>query len=157
MLTNWKGVHCYVKWWHDFMCLSTTRTKVTNRLIAPEGPTAKFFVILVFKDDCLTSEGWSDHLIWHVLQKKCDNLLVETEIFAIFGISFCATQNAFNLMKIKNKNIGAQFQHVFYYSMSPFPYFMDLLVLVAPQKLITHLDSPIVIFDGCWLHCFYTN
>ena len=32
---------------------------------------------------------------------KCDNLVVETDIFAILGVSFCVTWNALNFNEIK--------------------------------------------------------
>ena len=53
-----------------------------------------------------------------------DKLLVETYIFAIFGVSFCVTQNAFNFIEIlKNKNIRLQFSK----TSIPlcFPFFID--------------------------------
>ena len=37
---------------------------------------------------------------------KKDNLLGNTYIFSILGVSFCVTRNAFNFIEIKNKNIG---------------------------------------------------
>ena len=45
----------------------------------------------------------------HVPQTKRDNLVVETDIIWNLGVSFCVTQNAFNFIKLKNKNIGEQF------------------------------------------------
>ena len=35
--------------------------------------------------------------------KKCDNLLVEVDIFTILGDSFCVTQNALNLIDKKGR------------------------------------------------------
>ena len=46
-----------------------------------------------------------------MLHKKCDNLLVEADIFTILGVTFCVTQITFNLIDIKNKNIVAQFSY----------------------------------------------
>ena len=53
--------------------------------------------------------------------KQCDNLLVETDIFSILGLSFFVTQNAFNFIEIyKNKNIGAHFSKSYIPQCFPF-------------------------------------
>ena len=45
--------------------------------------------------------------------KKCDNLVVEVDIFTIF---FCVTQNTFNKINIKKQNRSCIAQQVFYSS-----------------------------------------
>ena len=37
--------------------------------------------------------------------KKCDNLLLETDIFAILGVSLCVTRNDFNFIEIKKQEL----------------------------------------------------
>ena len=44
--------------------------------------------------------------------KKCDNLLVQTDIFSILGVSFCVMQNAFNFIERKSKNIGHSSENI---------------------------------------------
>ena len=44
-----------------------------------------------------------------VTQKNVTTCQQRRNCFAILGVSFCAMQNAFNIIKIKNKNIGVQF------------------------------------------------
>ena len=76
-----------------------------------------------------------------------DNLLVEVENFTILGVSFCVTRNAFNLIKIKNKNVGANFRKHFIPLCGTFKK-LELLVLFA-SHIILHCNVSIVVFDGC--------
>ena len=58
--------------------------------------------------------------------EKCENVLVETAIFAIIGVLFCVTQKAFNFIEIKKQEHRETFQKTFY---SPMLYFfLDVVV-----------------------------
>ena len=66
--------------------------------------------------------------------KKCDNLLVERDIFAILGVSFCVAQNDFNF--IKKKEHKGTVQQVLYSHMSYFSKLMELFPMFASHKKI---------------------
>ena len=88
----------------------------------------------------------------------CDNLLVETDIFIILGVSFCVTRNDFSLIKIKKKNIGAQFRKYYIPQCHSFFKLMELLVPFATHNCFYHCGGSIVIFNGCCIRIkFHTN
>ena len=74
------------------MCKAFNKTKVIWRYVEA----------LALHTVALTVH-WEDNTscIYGVFHKKPDNLLVETAIFAILGVSFCVTQKTFNFIELK--------------------------------------------------------
>ena len=73
------------------------------------------------------------------------NLLVEADVFAILGVSFCVMQNTFIFIGIKNKNIGAQFRN--YYIPLCRPFLNDGVVgFVCVAQTFPHCNVSIVVF-----------
>ena len=101
-----------MKWWHTFMWFFCCNNDVFSDInIYPTLSTCMvmgYLKITTIKNR--TSQEklfWNIHLSWYA--NFCDKLLVETDIFDIFGVSFCVTQNTFNFIGGK-KNIGEHFR-----------------------------------------------
>ena len=91
--------------------------------------------------------------------KRCNNLLVEADIFSILGVSFCVTQNSFNFTETKKTGTqGHSPASILFPICHPFLKLMELLVPFALHNFFSHCDSFIVIFDSWWIkNIFYTN
>ena len=84
--------------------------------------------------------------------KKCDNLLVEADLFYHFReLILC---NSKRLQFHWKKNMVAQFSKSSIQLCLHFFNLMKLLVPFASHKKLYHYDGSILIFDSCWVKIF---
>ena len=88
--------------------------------------------------------------------KKCDSLLVETDIFCHLGVSFCIAWNSFNFIEIKKQEHRGTVQQDFY---SPMYSFLNLrsLCFCSRSTIFPRFGGSIVIFDGYWIKNIFTQ
>ena len=71
---------------------------------------------------------------WRVTWKNATACKQRRTYFAILGVSFCVTKNAFNFIKIKKQEHRGTVKQVFYSHMSYFLKLMQLLLLFVLHK-----------------------
>ena len=114
------------------------------------------------------------HILLNIIKKSTLNLnLASTSIgrvtrknvttcqqrrtsFAMLGVSFCVTRNAFSFTEKNTRTQGQSSSSII------FPYdvlflLMELLVIFVSHTNFPQCDGSIFIFDGCWLNIIFTK
>ena len=89
--------------------------------------------------------------------KKCDNLLVKTDIFCHFKGPVLCNAKCLQCHLLKNKNIGAQFRKSYILLCSPFFKFTELLLPFVLHKKIFILMAPFSFLIVAGQNLFFTQ